>query len=197
MGKDWSPPSLTSCFCACVVHGSYQNGSLFHFCPTLLIKSKNNNKKKPLRVGNKDDLLLLKWYAARIELHLKCACLPLMMCFYSLFAQGMVWFEFIVASASLRNYWYCLTGWEEVSFFFLCPCFFMFPSVRSKRAPCPHLCSYWPEWHQGMTDGDGLRDVSQMPSLFSRCLSLANPCQDGFEILAQSYLENLATSMPG
>lgn len=48
-----------------------------------------------------------------------------------------------------------------------------------------------------MADGDGLRDVSQMPSLFSRCLSLANPCQDGFEILAQSYLENLATSMPG
>lgn len=82
MGKGWSPPSLASCFCACDVHGSYQNGSLFHFCPTLLIKSNNNNKKKPLRVGNKDDLLLLKWYAARIELHLKCACLPLMICVF-------------------------------------------------------------------------------------------------------------------
>lgn len=45
MGKGWSPPSLASCFCACDMHGSYQNGSLFHFCPTLLIKSKNNNKK--------------------------------------------------------------------------------------------------------------------------------------------------------
>lgn len=160
MGKGCSPPSLASCFCTCDVHGSYQNGSLFHFCPTLLVKSKNNNNKKPLRVGNKDDLLLLKRCAAQIELCLKCACLPLVICLFiasllrgrcdlNLLLQVPLWGTTDTV---------LLVDKKLVSFFsvlvFLC--FHLFGPIEvPSRLSAP----------AGLGDGDGLGDVSQLPSL--------------------------------